>query len=137
MYEGTPILLTPQKRLSLFSTGQNEFNEGLYFEAHEAWEELWKYERGIDKDFIQGLIMVAGHFVQIQKKIWSGAESLAESAKQKLKIPPSNTLYKKIDIEPLIAALNYNLSILRSESLTQRYYNSTIDEFLFPKIFEI
>jgi predicted metal-dependent hydrolase len=35
------------------------FNAGDYFEAHEAWEDLWMDMAGPDKQFYQGLIQVA------------------------------------------------------------------------------
>jgi predicted metal-dependent hydrolase len=35
------------------------FNEGAYFESHEALEEIWTGERGPDRLFLQGLIHVA------------------------------------------------------------------------------
>jgi predicted metal-dependent hydrolase len=35
------------------------FNRGDYFEAHEAWEELWMDTAGPDKRFYQGLIQAA------------------------------------------------------------------------------
>jgi predicted metal-dependent hydrolase len=35
------------------------FERGAYFEAHEAWEELWTCETGERRRFLQGLIHVA------------------------------------------------------------------------------
>ncbi len=32
------------------------FNEGEFFEAHEAWEELWHDCHGPERRFVQGLI---------------------------------------------------------------------------------
>ena len=32
------------------------FNQGDFFEAHEAWEALWMDTAGEEKKFIQGLI---------------------------------------------------------------------------------
>jgi predicted metal-dependent hydrolase len=46
-----------------FALGMKLHNEGSYFEAHEAWEELWQHE---DDDrtrlFLQGLIQVTSAF---------------------------------------------------------------------------
>jgi predicted metal-dependent hydrolase len=39
--------------------GRALFNEGRYFEAHEAWEEAWLAERGDARRLLQGLIQVA------------------------------------------------------------------------------
>src|SRR5215831_15835220 len=35
------------------------FNSGRYFEAHEAWEDLWRATRGPLRLFYQGLIQAA------------------------------------------------------------------------------
>jgi len=36
------------------------FNEGRYWEAHEAWEEVWTLDRrGPERSFYKGLIQVA------------------------------------------------------------------------------
>jgi uncharacterized protein len=39
--------------------GAELFDAGRYFEAHEAWEELWMPERGPDRPFLQALIHFA------------------------------------------------------------------------------
>ena len=35
------------------------FNDVEFFEAHDAWEELWQEYHGDDRKFFQGLIQVA------------------------------------------------------------------------------
>jgi predicted metal-dependent hydrolase len=63
-----------------FSLGMRHHNEGEYYEAHEAWEELWQAE---DDDaprlFLQGLIQVtsAFHKVFFQKQPESAGRLLA------------------------------------------------------------
>ena len=66
------------------------FNEGLYWEAHEAWEELWLELEDEPKLFVQGLIQVAaGYFkatVQLQPR---GCVKLLTTALDKLdRAPP-------------------------------------------------
>jgi hypothetical protein len=39
--------------------GIGYFNECEFFEAHEAWEELWADDQGPSRRFFQGLIQVA------------------------------------------------------------------------------
>jgi hypothetical protein len=39
--------------------GRGLFNEGRYFEAHEAWEEAWRVETGDARRLLQGLIQIA------------------------------------------------------------------------------
>ncbi len=42
-----------------FERGRTLFNAGRFFEAHEAWEELWREERGDARRRLQGLIQIA------------------------------------------------------------------------------
>jgi predicted metal-dependent hydrolase len=57
------------------------FNEGKYFEAHEAWEDLWLNERDAsEKRFYQGLIMAAGAMLHYKKRECAGANSLLEKS---------------------------------------------------------
>lgn len=42
-----------------FFIGIEAFQRGLYFEAHEAWEDLWRESQGPRKAFLQGLIQAA------------------------------------------------------------------------------
>ena len=63
---------------------------GLYWEAHEAWEELWLELDGLQRRFVQGLIQVAaaGHkaFAQRQPR---GCVRLLRSALEKLDGAPA------------------------------------------------
>ena len=43
----------------LYLEGIRLFNECEFFEAHEAWEELWTDEHGPSRKFLQGLIQAA------------------------------------------------------------------------------
>ena len=44
------------------------FNEGYYWEAHEAWEAIWKLmgRHGIEEQFLKGLIKVAASGIKIR-----------------------------------------------------------------------
>jgi predicted metal-dependent hydrolase len=61
------------------------FNEQFYYEAHDVLEELWlvrkKYSEGF---YYQGLILVAGAFVHLQKNRLSPASRLFALALNKL-----------------------------------------------------
>lgn len=43
----------------LLGQGINFFNAGRYFEAHEAWEDLWRMTQGPPRLFYQGLVQAA------------------------------------------------------------------------------
>ena len=131
----TPILLHPRKRAELLEKGMALFNNELFFEAHEEWERLWLLEQGRDRLFIQGLIQVAGHLVHVQKGQWSGAMGLLKLAREKLLAPigVSNPHYKALDIEPLLAALDYNEELLLKVNPTTP--PPVAGAFLVPKLF--
>lgn len=60
------------------------FNEGRFFECHEAWEEIWKRSDGAVKLFYQGLIQAAVAILHAQRGNLEGARSLYEKASAKL-----------------------------------------------------
>ncbi len=50
------------------------FNEGRYWEAHEAWEEVWTADRqGPDRGFYKGLIQVAAGCLHYSRQNRRGA----------------------------------------------------------------
>lgn len=73
--------------------GAELFNRGQYWEAHEAWEELWLALSDQPREFVQGLIQVAaaGHkaFAQRQPR---GCVKLLRSGLAKLEGKPADFL---------------------------------------------
>jgi uncharacterized protein len=67
-----------------YEQGIDLFNEGRFFECHEAWEEIWKRSDGDVKLFYQGLIQAAVAILHAQRGNLEGARSLHEKAKAKL-----------------------------------------------------
>lgn len=49
-------------RRNLFFEGIECFNDGRFFAAHEAWEEIWRSDRPEPREFFQGLIQVSVGF---------------------------------------------------------------------------
>ena len=45
-----------EKKESLFQEGMKHYKTMDYFEAHEAWEDLWSGFYLEDRNFLQGLI---------------------------------------------------------------------------------
>ena len=83
--------------------GVGLFNDGLYWEAHEAWEELWLELVEEPKLIVQGLIQLAAAYhkatVQMQP---GGCVRLHASAIEKLILAPRE--FMGLAIEPLLAA---------------------------------
>ncbi len=66
------------------------FNAGRYFEAHEAWEEVWNAAEGPERRFLQGLIQAAVAMHHYQNRNPEGAISLASKALGKLNTCPAS-----------------------------------------------
>ena len=78
-------------RPDFYEQGIDLFNEGRFFECHEAWEEIWKRSEGAEKLFYQGLIQAAVAILHAQRGNLDGARSLYEKASAKLDpIPPEH-----------------------------------------------
>lgn len=71
-----------------YEQGIELFNEGRFFECHEAWEEIWKRSDGEVKLFYQGLIQAAVAILHAQRGNLEGARSLHEKASAKLDAIP-------------------------------------------------
>jgi uncharacterized protein len=75
------------------------FNEEKYWEAHETLEYVWKNSSGIEKQILNGIILVAAAFVHEEKNETDVCLSILERAKKKLEEQGS---YKGIDIYRLV-----------------------------------
>ena len=51
------------------------FNGVRYWHAHEAWETLWRAAPDDERDFYQGLIMVAAGLLHLQRRNLRGARN--------------------------------------------------------------
>jgi hypothetical protein len=67
----------------LFQKGLAEYEKGDYFEAHEAWEDLWSDYNFPDRKFIQGLIQLAVSFVHLGNGNLTGARNLLKKCENK------------------------------------------------------
>jgi len=76
----------------LLLEGARRFNAGLFFEAHEAWEEVWLDSTRELRFFYQGLIQVAAAFVHLQRNEYPGTVKLLHEGLRKLEAYPSPTL---------------------------------------------
>jgi hypothetical protein len=71
---------------TLFFEALHLFNQGEFFEAHEAWEDVWRVESGPDRRTLQGLIQIAvalhhhstGNIVGARSLLRRGRQNLAQ-----------------------------------------------------------
>ena len=76
--------MTRQPHVGFYEQGIDLFNQGRFFECHEAWEEIWKRSDGELKFFYQGLIQAAVAILHAQRGNLEGARSLYRKASAKL-----------------------------------------------------
>ena len=59
------------------------FNDEKYWQAHEVLEYVWKNESGIEKDILNGIILVAAAFVHDEKDESDVCISILQRARKK------------------------------------------------------
>jgi hypothetical protein len=77
--------------------GLQLFNDGQYFEAHEALEDAWKQERGVIRDLYRGILQVAVVYLHITRRNYSGALKVYERSTKWLKDWPRECRGIEID----------------------------------------
>lgn len=113
-----------------YLAGVRFFNECDFFEAHDAWEELWADYQGPSRKFFQGLIQVAVCLHHFGNGNTRGAKKLYFSSRKYLEeYLPSHL---GIDLEKLLRELeNCCRAIFESD---EEYPNVEIDPELIPEI---
>jgi len=83
--------LDPKNQHELLHRGVALFNGLRYWHAHEAWETLWRAADEEERDFYQGLIMVAAGLLHLQRRNRRGARNkLAEGLAKLRKYEPEH-----------------------------------------------
>jgi predicted metal-dependent hydrolase len=91
------------------------FNRGLYWEAHEAWEEAWIPDRrGPEGGFYKGLIQVAAGCLHHSRRNRRGAVNKWRSGAGYLR--PYLPVHRGLDLEALVAAVHSFLAAMESGS---------------------
>ena len=84
--------LDPQEQHELLHTGVALFNGLRYWHAHEAWETLWRAADDEERDFYQGLILVAAGLLHLQRRNARGARNkLSEGVAKLERYEPAHT----------------------------------------------
>lgn len=95
------IMTDSQKQYDpLYLQGIEYFNEYDFFEAHEAWEDLWSQIQGDARKFYQGLIQVAVALHHFGNGNIRGARKLYHSSSKYLQ--PYRPIYEGIDLDKLL-----------------------------------
>jgi uncharacterized protein len=92
---------TPPKRVDkreALAEGIQLFNEERFWECHEALEQAWHISKGVERDAIQSIILIAAAFVHYQKGEDEVCLSILRRAKAKM---ASAKNYETIDLQGL------------------------------------
>lgn len=88
------------------------FNQGDYWECHEALEPLWMIAKDLDKSFYSGVILLAAalHKTRVMKNARGGRRNYAKALKHLALVPDQ---FKQTDVRELEALVH---SALRDAS---------------------
>lgn len=81
--------MSPDQEKHLYLEGIRLFNAHQYFEAHEAWEEVWHAAAGLKHTFYQGMIQAAVSLEHYRRANPRGVISLHRSYLARLEKLPS------------------------------------------------
>ncbi len=80
------------------------FNDEMWWEAHEVWEEVWRMRRGRpDRDFLKGMIQGAAGMWHVSQGNYKGAVSVLSRAVNYLE--PYRPSKDGVDVDALSQAL--------------------------------
>jgi predicted metal-dependent hydrolase len=92
--------------------GIDLFNDGHYWEAHEAWEADWMPDRrGSDSGFFKGLIQVAAGCLHYTRRNRRGAVNKWRSGADYLR--PYLPTHRGVNLAPLVSAVDTYLASMR------------------------
>ena len=100
--------LTPEALLRL---GIDLYNAGHYWNAHEAWEQVWLDAPRELRAFYQGLIQLTAALVHVTRAEYPGSVRLLAAAIDKLQVYESPTL--GVDVTSLVDGARKALSRLQ------------------------
>ncbi len=112
-----------------FQKGLFLFNAGRFWEAHEAWEEIWLARPEDGRFFIQGLIQLAAAYHQYRRQIFRGFVTHLKRAEEKIRLFPSNFL--GVDVATLLKEIQETQAVVRKLSAQEP---ARCPELTIPKI---
>jgi hypothetical protein len=92
------------------------FNDEKYWEAHEGLEYVWKNTTGIEKEILNGIILIAAAFVHDEKDEQDVCISILQRARKKLY--RASGIYHGIDINRIADMISEIINTGRVERFT-------------------
>lgn len=109
--------------------GIDLFNRGLYWEAHEAWEDAWTPDRhGPDRGFYKGLIQVAAGCLHYRRHNRRGAVNKWRSGAGYLR--PYLPEHRGVELAPLVACVDGYLTAMARKTWPEGLEMPTIEAAL-------
>ena len=117
-YAGPSLSEQTWPECSAYLHGVDLFNHGYYWEAHEAWESLWKTtsRSTVSARFLQGLIQLAAMHIKIRSGNERGAKKLRVKSLDNLTLHTENETYMGVNL----AALRHHIAHVPSAALRLR-----------------
>lgn len=115
-----------------FNEGIVLFNDGKFWESHEAWEEVWKRHPEASRIFFQGLIQVAAGLHQLKRSIYHGVDKHFRNALWKLE--PFQPVFLQIDVKYLVEIVKNGQKELARLGQTEL---QGFNQELIPKILKV
>lgn len=94
--------------------GGRLFNAGKFYEAHEAWEDVWRPMKGAERNFFRGLIQLAVAMKKAREGNPAGVIRLLDRASDLL--APYEPAHRGVEI----TALRRTMTVLRDEAVAWR-----------------
>jgi hypothetical protein len=109
----------PSLERKLYLDGIQLFNEHAYFDAHEAWEDVWHMAYGVKHDFYQGMIQCAVALEHYKRSNPRGVVSLYKSYQPKFRdVPP---VFMGLDVTKFLGAMREALQpVLDAQPLPEK-----------------
>ncbi|MBS1789276.1 MAG: DUF309 domain-containing protein [Acidobacteria bacterium] len=91
-----------------FLRGVKLFNDGKFFECHEAWETVWLKSAGVEREFLHAMVQAAAALHHVQRGNCKGAQSVGRRAIGKLAAVPEtvmriNTINFRLSLEAFLS----------------------------------
>jgi hypothetical protein len=91
-----------------FRRGVDLYHAGFMWEAHEAWEGLWKQsDDPVRRDFLQGLIQLAAAQIKAHVGNTRGAAILRARARERLaRVAETHERYEGLELAPVLEGID-------------------------------
>ena len=111
--------MDPATERKLYLDGIRLFNGHEYFDAHEAWEDVWHMAYGIKHDFYQGLIQCAVALEHYRRSNPRGVVSLYKSYRPKFDHVPA--VFMGLDVKKFLAGMRGALQpVIEADPLPEK-----------------